>query len=74
MSKQITMTVPDAIYDALAQEGRALEEAPGEVLKSGLMIAFKSEAGWTLKLRAVAPAVDPAQLALPLGGGTSAAA
>lgn len=45
MSKQITMTVPDAIYESLIEEGKALEQAPGEVIKDGLNIAFKTEAG-----------------------------
>ena len=62
MSKQITMTVADVLYEALQHEGKELDQAPGEVLKDGLMIAYKSDAGWTLKLRPVTKAsVDPCQ-------------
>lgn len=67
MSKQITMTVADALYEALQQEGKELDQAPGEVLKDGLMIAYKSDAGWTLKLRPVKKAsADPLQPELQL--------
>lgn len=65
MSKQITMTVSDAIYEALAEEGKALEQTPGEVLKDGLVIAYKTMEGWNLKLRPVVK-VDPQQSELPL--------
>ena len=64
------MTVPDAIYEALVQEGRELEQAPGEVIKDGLNMAFKAPDGWHLKLRTAAgKAPDPRQIELPLGRG-----
>lgn len=66
MSKVITMTVPDAIYDALLEEGKPLDQAPGEVLKDGLMIACKCDAGWMLKLKLPPRAEDPRQTLLPL--------
>lgn len=66
MSKVITMTVPDAIHAALTQEGAALEQEPGEVLKGGLMIAYQTAEGWNLKLKPVPKAPDPNQTELQL--------
>lgn len=71
----ITLTVPDKIYAALEEEGRELEQAPGEVLKSGLHMAYRLEQGWTLKLKPSGPQKpDAGQQELPFGSPSAAAA
>lgn len=69
----ITLTVPDKIYTALEAEGKELEQAPGEVLKMGLNMAYKLTEGWTIKLKPIGPApADPKQAELPFASETPA--
>lgn len=57
MSKQITITIPDKIYESLGMEGTLLEEAPPDVVKRILFTAYTNSEGAWLNLRQV---VDPA--------------
>jgi len=66
MPKTISMTIPDALHAALAAEGKPLEQEPGEVIKSGLIIAYRQSEGWLLKLKPVVLPPDPNQNELPL--------
>lgn len=65
MAKTLHITIPDAIHASLTNEGAELGQEPGEVIKTGLLVAYKAPEGWTLNLK---PVNDPAQIELPLGG------
>lgn len=56
MSKQITITIPDKIYESLTKEGDPLEEGPSDVVKRILFTAYTEANGAYLNLRQV---VDP---------------
>lgn len=68
MSKTISMTIPEALHAALELEGAPLDQEPGEVIKSGLIMAYRHADGWTLKLKPVVLPPDPNQPLLPLDG------
>jgi hypothetical protein len=56
MSKQITITVPDKVYESLIRVGLPLEEGPSDVVKRNLMTAYTTREGAWLKLE---PVEDP---------------
>jgi len=66
MAKTLTMTIPDAVHAALKNEGKELEQEPGEVLKQFLLTSYKQEGGAVLNLRPVTLPVDANQTELPL--------
>lgn len=45
MAKTLTMTIPDAVHAALKNEGKELEQEPGEVLKAFLIASYRQEGG-----------------------------
>ena len=68
-NKTITITIPEVLHQALSNEGKELGQEPGDVIKTGLHIAYKASEGWTLKLKPVGLPPDPNQLELiPAGG------
>jgi len=51
MAKQITMTIPDRLYDAIMAAGAELEMSPSERVKSWLQHAAESREGVVVKLQ-----------------------
>ena len=68
----MTITLPTIIETALNNEAAKFEQSGPEFLKSVLFTALHSKDGFTLKLHRPTLEPDPAQLSLPLGGGTKA--
>lgn len=65
----MTITLPPRVEQALNNAAREFEQQGPEYLKSILFAACQSPTGVVLNLTLPPMAVDPAQLALPLGGG-----
>ena len=74
MGKQITITLPDKVYQALAKAGEDLEETGAEYVKRKLVEAYSSKEGVEINLKPVVIAPDPRQAELPLDGAPAAAA
>jgi hypothetical protein len=66
MAKTISMTIPDVLHAALREEGRELEQEPGEVIKSFLLSAYRCPDGAVLNLQPPVTKPDPNQTELPL--------